>query len=112
MLEHIRFDFGYERSLKKMSEQLGFNFENLIDIVDVLSLIARDTSTMTEFARRLQHLENLARSSHMKKESNAITLTTLHSSKGLEFDRVYLIDLIKGILPNDKEEQREEETKP
>ena len=111
MLEHIRYDLGYERSLKKMSEHLGFNFENLIDIVDVLSLIARHTSTMTEFAGRLQHLENLARSSHMKNESNTITLTTLHSSKGLEFDRVYLIDLIKGILPNDKEEHLEEETR-
>ncbi len=66
MLEHIRYDLGYERSLKKMSEHLGFNFENLIDIVDVLSLIARHTSTMVEFAGRLQHLENLARSSHMK----------------------------------------------
>lgn len=111
MLEHIRYDFGYERSLKKLSERLGFNFENLIDIVDILSLIARHTSTMTEFARRLQHLENLARSSHIKRESNAITLTTLHSSKGLEFDRVYLIDLIKGILPSEKEDQLEEETR-
>jgi len=111
MLEHIRDDLGYERSLKKMSEHLGFNFENLIDIVDILGLIAAHTSTMVEFASRLQHLEHLARSSHMKRESNAITLTTLHSAKGLEFDRVYLIDLIKGILPNDKEEQREEETR-
>lgn len=111
MLEHIRYDFGYERALKKMSEDLGFNYENLLDIVDVLGLIARHTSTMTEFAGRLKYLENLARTSHLKNEMNAITLTTLHSSKGLEFDRVYLIDLIDGILPTETEEAIEEETR-
>lgn len=111
MLEHIRYDFGYERALKKMSEDLGFNYENLLDIVDVLGLIARHTSTMTEFAGRLKYLENLARTSHLKNEMNAITLTTLHSSKGLEFDRVYLIDLIDGILPSETEEAIEEETR-
>lgn len=111
MLEHIRYDFGYERVLKKMSEDLGFNYENLLDIVDVLGLIARHTSTMTEFAGRLKYLENLARTSHLKNEMNAITLTTLHSSKGLEFDRVYLIDLIDGILPSETEEAIEEETR-
>lgn len=111
MLEHIRYDFGYERALKKMSEDLGFNYENLLDIVDVLGLIARHTSTMTEFAGRLKYLENLARTSHLKNEKNAITLTTLHSSKGLEFDSVYLIDLIDGILPSETEEAIEEETR-
>ncbi|WP_232733047.1 3'-5' exonuclease, partial [Lysinibacillus xylanilyticus] len=111
MLEHIRYDFGYERTLKNMSEKLGFNYENLLDIVDVLGLIARHTSTMTEFAGRLMQLENLARSSYTKNELNAITLTTLHSSKGLEFDRVYLIDLIEGILPSESEEESEEEAR-
>ena len=111
MLEHIRYDFGYERTLKKMSEKLGFNYENLLDIVNVLGLIARHTPTMTEFAGRLKQLENLARSSHIKNELNTITLTTLHSSKGLEFDRVYLIDLIEGIFPSEAEEEIEEETR-
>ena len=111
MLEYIRYDIGYERTLKNMSEHLGFNYENLLDIIDVLGLIARHTTTMTEFATRLKQLETLARSSHMKNDVHAITLTTLHSSKGLEFDRVYLIDLIDGILPSEKEEEIEEETR-
>jgi len=66
---------------------------------------------MTEFAGRLKQLENLAQSSHIKNELNTITLTTLHSSKGLEFDRVYLIDLIEGIFPSEAEEEIEEETR-
>src|SRR5699024_1031839 len=31
------------------------------------------------------------------------TFSTLHSSKGLEFERVYMIDLVRGIIPSDHE---------
>ena len=30
---------------------------------------------------------------------NAVTLATLHSSKGLEFDTVFIIDANEGIMP-------------
>ena len=59
MLEHIRTDFGYERELKNMSEYLGSNSDNLLDVFNILGLIARHTLTMTEFANRLQQLEKL-----------------------------------------------------
>ena len=94
MSEHIRYNLGYDRILKKMNKKLGYNYDNLLDIVEVLGLIARHMPTMTEFAGRLKQLEILARSSHIKNEC-AITLTTSHSSKGLKIDRVYLIDFIE-----------------
>ncbi len=100
MLETLRKDLGYEKALQKMSESLGFNYDNLIDILDVLGLIASHTTTMTEFANRLKQLEALARSSHREQGKHAVTLSTLHSAKGLEFDRVYMIDLIEGVLPS------------
>jgi len=33
---------------------------------------------------------------------NAVVLTTIHSSKGLEFDKVYMIDLVDGQFPSSK----------
>ncbi|MBO1910613.1 ATP-dependent helicase, partial [Microvirga sp. 3-52] len=33
-----------------------------------------------------------------------VTLSTFHSSKGLEFRRVFMIDLIKGIIPSEDDE--------
>ena len=105
MLETIRKDLGYEKALQNMSESLGFNFENLIDILDVLGLIASHTTTITQFANRLKQLEALARTSHREQGTYAVTLSTLHSAKGLEFDRVYMIDLIEGVLPSVQQTQ-------
>jgi DNA helicase-2/ATP-dependent DNA helicase PcrA len=33
---------------------------------------------------------------------NAVTLATLHSAKGLEFDTVFIIDVNEGIMPYKK----------
>lgn len=98
MIEFIRDDFGYDRVLKKMSEQFGFNESALFDILNVLAMIAERTTTMREFANRLKQLEYLAKNSYEKKP-NAVTFSTLHSAKGLEFDEVFIIDTVEGILP-------------
>lgn len=98
MLSIIRKDFGYEKSLKNLSESFGFNYQNLIDVLEVLTMIAKNTSTLTEFANRLKQLEQIA--SNANRNRSNITLATLHSCKGLEFDRVYIIDCVEGILPN------------
>ncbi len=50
-----------------------------------------------------------------KHEEKPLTLSTIHSSKGLEWDSVYLISLIDGVLPSsfalDNEEEIEEESR-
>src|SRR4051812_28313376 len=38
-----------------------------------------------------------------------IVLSTIHKSKGLEFDHVFLVDINEGILPSKKAQDKEEE---
>ncbi|MHB8127164.1 MAG: 3'-5' exonuclease, partial [Desulfitobacteriaceae bacterium] len=40
------------------------------------------------------------KTSYKNKGTKAVTLSTIHSAKGLEWERVYLIDLIQGIIPD------------
>lgn len=95
----IRKQLGYEKALDRMSEQLGFRKESLWNILNTLEEISRDLPTMEEFARRLRQLEELAKNARQKQRQDVI-LSTLHSAKGQEFDRVYLIDLVQGVLPS------------
>ncbi|MCX5678877.1 MAG: ATP-dependent helicase [Candidatus Omnitrophica bacterium] len=44
-----------------------------------------------------------------KNEEKPLTLSTIHSSKGLEWDSVFLISLIDGVLPSSFALEREEE---
>ncbi|GEM_PF-67664 len=38
--------------------------------------------------------------------AGAVTLSTFHSAKGLEFDRVYMIDLVEGVIPSADDRKR------
>ncbi|MDU4696562.1 MULTISPECIES: ATP-dependent helicase [Paenibacillus] len=99
-IQVIRDRLGYEKALEKMCERLGFRKEYLIGILNTLEEIAAGLSTMEEFAGRLKYLEAALRTARSKRGQNVVTFSTMHSSKGLEFERVYMIDLVEGILPS------------
>lgn len=99
-IDVIRTKLGYDKALDKMCERLGFRKEYLLGILNSLEEIAESLKTMEEFAQRLKHLEALLKSSKSRKGQHAVTFSTFHSAKGLEFKHVYMIDLINGIIPS------------
>jgi DNA helicase-2/ATP-dependent DNA helicase PcrA len=96
----IRDRLGYEKALEKMCERFGFKKEYLIGILNTLEEIADTLETMEAFASRLKHLESVLKTAKSRKGQNTVMFSTFHSSKGLEFERVYMIDLIDGIIPS------------
>ena len=101
-IQMIRHKLGYEKMLKNRSEKFGYQFDNLMDILNTLELIAESTDTVITFAHRLKHLEKMAMTSSANKEENAVNFLTMHRSKGLEFETVFVIDLIEGVIPSVK----------
>lgn len=110
----IREKLGYDHAIKKMCEKFGFNAEHLFGIIDTLEKIAEGLGTLKDFANRLKELEHLVQTSKFNKNKSNLTLTTFHSAKGLEYDKVYMIDLINGVVPsqNDMERYRNKEYGP
>lgn len=103
----IRQKLGYEKALERICERLGFRKENLLGILDTLEDMAVGLKSMADFAQRLQYLERVTKAAKNRKDC-AVTLSTFHSAKGLEFDRVYMIDLVEGVIPshNDVEQKQ------
>jgi len=98
-IPYIRNQLDYDKAMKRMCESLGFSEDYVGSLLDVLSSIAQNEPTIVDFANRLAHLEKQMMASYINKHKNVVTLSTIHSAKGLEWDQVYLIDLVEGIIP-------------
>ncbi|MBD7965396.1 ATP-dependent helicase [Fictibacillus sp. Sa2CUA10] len=96
----IRDGLGYDKAIEKISKSLGFRMDYLVGILNTLEEIATDLESLQDFAERLKHLEVVLKTAKKKKGHEAITLSTFHSAKGLEFEKVYMIDVVDGIIPS------------
>ena len=99
-LRFIRKELHYDKKLEEFSERVGLSLESFHGILATLETISQGIKTHKDFADRLSYLEQLMCESAEIKDNNAVTLSTLHSAKGLEFESVYMLDLVDGILPN------------
>lgn len=79
---------------KKYMDMNGVNSNPL----RILKLISADCKTLSELETKLEHLQQLMAAG--KSTGSNITLSTIHASKGLEYDQVIMIDLFDGCLPS------------
>jgi len=93
-LEIIIDDLYYGEYLKRNS---GFS-----TVFSTLKQLADGTKTVSELKKRLRIIKNEIEHSYRMAGNADVCLLTLHGSKGLEFDKVILIDLIDGIFPSEK----------
>lgn len=64
---------------------------------EILCLLARQETGLEGLCRRLDELQALVSAPSLP--CGGLILSTVHSSKGLEYDAVYLLDVLDGILP-------------
>ncbi len=71
----------------------------------ILIEIAKFCKDNEEFYDRLTFLQNAIRDNNYYADTNII-FSTIHSSKGLEYDTVYMLDVIDGIIPESIPDKR------
>lgn len=64
-----------------------------------LKAIAANEASVKGFLGRLDYLQNMLRNMQPDYKCPFI-LSTIHSSKGLEYDQVYLMDICDGVFPS------------
>ncbi|MBQ3570646.1 MAG: ATP-dependent helicase [Methanocorpusculum sp.] len=91
-IETILTQLDYQRYIDEGSE---FSQQK----VDILKLLARHHKTIVDFLAHVEWWKTRDEDAFHDPRSN-VTLTTLHSSKGLEFDRVIMLDMTDGVIPS------------
>ncbi len=77
--------------------------------LDILLSLANQTPTVGQFLLHLRELKDHIETLEPRPDCPFV-LSTIHASKGLEYDRVILIDAVDGLLPSaDEDEELEEE---
>ena len=110
-IDYMSTYLDYKRGLQKYAEIYGRDGEMLVDIFTTLSDEASGFNSMDDWQH---YVDNYTRElSKQNKEKEGVCLSTYHSSKGLEWDTVFLPDANDGfapykkaVSPDDFEEER------
>lgn len=113
-INYIRSDIGYDNYLREYADSRRMKVEELIDVADEIQEASKDFKSFMEWFDHIEDYTNELRQQAKKDnaDNNMIELSTMHSSKGLEYRVVFIIDINEGVVPHNKavlEEDMEEE---
>lgn len=99
-IHFIRYELNYENYMINYCDKFKFNIDNIQTILSMLAMILSSCPTLQDVESKLIYLKEEMEKSKFKGKVNGVMLSSMHSCKGLEFDTVYIIDLIENIFPS------------
>jgi len=107
-LNYIEKEFRYFGSVRDFNKNTGASMEYLYNLLGILKTLAVRQKSVRDFLVLIDKLEekfekgsNAGADEGVKEKANPVILSTLHSSKGLEFDAVFMIDLANREIPGE-----------
>lgn len=91
-INFIEVDLNYRKYLEWYSKTFNYGQDTIEYIFSTLKSICNNLDDINNLRYRLSIIQDKIVNSKDNKEIKSIKLTTIHSSKGLEWDEVFLID--------------------
>ncbi|MDO4327775.1 MAG: ATP-dependent helicase [Lachnospiraceae bacterium] len=103
-INYIRKAVGYNDYLKEYAQFRRMKPEELLEVADQIQESAAEYKTCEAwFQHILEYKEQLAQQAKDRnRKKEGVSLMTMHSSKGLEFRIVYILDANEGVTPHHK----------
>lgn len=104
-IQYIRKGVGYEEYLVEYAAYRRIKSEELFDLLDEIQEASKEFETFEEWFLHIERYgeelkEQIQKVKEQKEE--AVTMSTMHSAKGLEYKVVIIIDVNEGIIPHRK----------
>ena len=104
-VNYIRKVIGYDDYLRSYAEFRRMKPEELFETADKLAESAAEFATFVEWKEHAaRYEEELKKQNQEEREEtkDRVTLSTMHSAKGLEYPVVFVVDANEGIVPHHK----------
>ncbi len=103
-IRYIQKAVGYESYLSEYAAYRRISESDLIETLDELAESAKDYKDYESYFEHIEHYTREMKEQWAKQKNlaDAVTLTTMHSSKGLEYDSVYILDANEEMIPHKK----------
>ncbi len=103
-VNYIRKGVGYDEYLREYADYRRMKPGELLEVADQLQESAAGFQTAQEwFAHMKEYGEQLKEQAKgLEQDANCVSLMTMHSSKGLEFPVVYILDASERVTPHHK----------
>lgn len=104
-VNYIRKAVGYDDYLREYAENRRMKAEDLLQIADQLQESASSYKTIDAWQEHMREYGEQLRQQLTNRDSqntDCVSLMTMHSSKGLEFPIVYILDANEGVTPHHK----------
>ncbi len=103
-VNYIRKAVGYDDYIREYAQYRRMKPEDLLEILDQLKESAANYPTFDEWFRHMKEYGEELKAQVQAKErsTDGVALMTMHSSKGLEYRIVYILDANEGVTPHHK----------
>lgn len=101
-LMYILKGIGYENYLKELSRERKINYSVFEKEIEEIKTNSLKYDTLESWILQESEENSANTKSKEKQVRKPIHIITMHSSKGLEFDSVFILDANQGIIPTSK----------
>ena len=103
-------DSGYEDMLNSEgTKETEIRFDNLMEFIGV-AIEFENENAENSTLDRVFSIALVSDVDNLDESTDAVTLMTMHSAKGLEFDNVFLVGMEEGLFPSKRSIEEDAQT--
>ena len=104
-IHYIRKVIGYDKFLTDYADERHIDADELFEILEEIEEAAKPFNTLKEWKESIEEFNKKQKEEFEKNKNtdrDAVVISTMHSCKGLEFEKVYIPEVVEGIIPYKK----------
>lgn len=101
-VSYVRRIIGYDDYIRQYALENNLKADELLELADEVTESSKNYNTLADWKRgAAEYSLRIKREGHSG-EKKSVVISTLHGSKGMEYDIVFIIDVNNGIIPYHK----------